>query len=122
MVGAARRRERGAATAEFALTLPVLVLVLVVALTAVMTVVDQVRCVDAARLAARALARGDPLGTALGLAAHAAPSGARVSTDTSADLVRVTVAARRDVPGSDLGWSVSASATAPLESADLPGP
>jgi hypothetical protein len=113
--------ECGAASAEFALTLPVIMLVLITALTGVAAAVDQVRCVDAARLAARALARGDSGAAAVGLAARAAPAGARVSTAVGADLVRVTVTARRSVPGSAVGWDVSATATAPIEyAAGLP--
>ena len=46
------------ATAELAVAIPTLVLVLFVALSALATVTDQVRCVDAARATARALARG----------------------------------------------------------------
>ena len=96
--------ERGAASAEFALTLPAIVLVLITALTGVAAAVDHVRCVDAARLAARP-----------------APAGARVSTGVGPDLVRVTVTARRSVPGSAVGWDVSATATAPVEyAAGLP--
>ncbi len=48
------------ATAELAAALPVLVLLLGAVLAAVSLAGDQVRAMDAAREAARALARGDP--------------------------------------------------------------
>ena len=46
-------------TAELALTLPAVVLVLVICLSALSWGVDRVRCVDAARVAVRELARGE---------------------------------------------------------------
>ncbi len=73
------RAEQGTATAELAVALPSLVLVLAVALGAVHLGLDQVRCVDAARLGARALARGEPEGAVLREVGAAAPPGARVS-------------------------------------------
>ncbi len=55
----AARRERGAVTAELAMVLPLL-LAVVVAMTWLLSVgLAQVRTVDAAREAARALARGE---------------------------------------------------------------
>ena len=53
-----RQRDGGMATAELAVVLPTLVLVIAVGLTMVSVVLAQVRCVDAAREAARAAARG----------------------------------------------------------------
>ena len=64
------------ATAELAVAIPTLVLVLFVALSALATVTDQVRCVDAARATARALARGDEHGAALSAGKRLAPPGA----------------------------------------------
>ena len=46
------RRDRGMVTAELALAVPVVVMVLALGLAAIRVGVDQVRCVDAARLAA----------------------------------------------------------------------
>lgn len=53
------RGERGSVTAEFAASLPAVVLVLAVALGAVQAVGVQVRLQDAAADAARTVARGD---------------------------------------------------------------
>jgi Flp pilus assembly protein TadG len=55
------RDERGMVTAETAVVLPVLLLVLAGAVAAVTVVGAQMRCVDAAREAARAAARGEPV-------------------------------------------------------------
>ncbi len=49
--------DRGSVTAELAVALPALVLLLLAGLTAVQAVTVQLRCVDAAREAARAAAR-----------------------------------------------------------------
>lgn len=94
-----QRRDRGMASVEVALALPVVVTLLAVCVGAVSLGVDRVRCVDAARLAARALARGDDSGTALALARTAAPPGAAVAVSSSADRVTVTVTSVRSV-----GW------------------
>jgi Flp pilus assembly protein TadG len=71
--------ERGTATAELAVALPVLVVLLVAALTAVSAVTTQMRCVDAAREAVRAAARGDAAGATLGR--NVAPQGATVTVE-----------------------------------------
>ena len=79
------------ATAELAAAIPALVLVLVLALSAITTVTDQVRCVDAARATARALARGDGDGSALALGRRLAPPGARFSVARTGSEVSVVV-------------------------------
>ncbi|MGA8980933.1 MAG: TadE family type IV pilus minor pilin [Pedococcus sp.] len=88
-------------TAELAVALPALVLVLVVALSAVTTVLDQVRCVDAARATARALARGEASGAAVGEGQRLGPPGAVFAVASSAGSVEVTVTSRA-APG--LRW------------------
>ena len=108
-------RERGMATAEFAATMPAVALVFVAGLTAVATGIDQVRCVVAARLAARALARGDPGTTAARLAKSAAPVGASVSLRAADALVSASVTVVRIVPVAGLSWTVSGSAVAARE-------
>jgi Flp pilus assembly protein TadG len=95
--------ERGSATAELAVALPALVLVLGVALAAVVLGLDQVRCVDAARVAARSVARGDDLATARTRAGAAAPPGAQVVIETSAGTVRVSVTG--GLPERLAGWT-----------------
>jgi hypothetical protein len=89
------------ATAEFAGAIPAVVLVLVLALSAVTTVLDQVRCVDAARAAARAVARGDDAGTARSLGGRLAPPGARIDIRSGSQLVEVEV---RGSPAPALRW------------------
>ena len=80
-------------TAETAVVLPVLLLVLAAAVAAVVVVGDQLKCVDAAREAARAAARGDPRAAVMAIGNRAAPDGAHVGVSTSQDDVVVSVTA-----------------------------
>ena len=96
-----RRTEGGMATAEFAVAIPAVVLVLVLSLSAVVTTLDQVRCVDAARAVARAVARGDDLASARAVGGELAPPGAVVDVDPGGDLVVVAV---RGEPAPALRW------------------
>jgi Flp pilus assembly protein TadG len=79
-------------TAETAVVLPVLLVVLAAVVTLVTLVGAQVRCVDAAREAARAAARGESDAVVRRLAAAAAPAGARTEV-APGSTVTVTVAA-----------------------------
>ena len=63
------------ATAEVAVALPALVLLVAAAMTAVSMVTAQLRCVDAAREAARAAARGEGATVVRSLAERSAPGG-----------------------------------------------
>ena len=109
-----RASDRGSATAELAVALPVLALLLVVALTAVAAVTAQLRCVDAAREAARAAARGSSDATAAGR--RAAPAGAAVTVDSGGERVRAVVRVRITPLGGWLpGPEVSATAEAEAE-------
>lgn len=107
------------ATAELAVGVSAVVLLLGLALGAVSLGIDQVRCVDAARAAARALARGDDPGTARGLAARAGPSGAAVNVSTGGGEVRAVVTASRGLMGFG-SFTVSGSATAAQEESEDP--
>ena len=108
-----RRRDGGMATAELAVVLPTLVLVLAAGLTTVSVVLAQVRCVDAAREAARAAARGEPADAVRSAAVRAAPGGARVEVGGTDEEVRVTVSAHAGPVGGLLPtFGVSASAVA----------
>lgn len=117
---AARAREdTGAATAELALGIPLLValtagLVWMLALGAA-----QVRAVDASREAARAVARGDDVASAHDVATRIAPEGARVRVEVGGGRVVVTTTARVAGPGGLLGSlpgvTVSADAVALME-------
>lgn len=106
-------RDAGYATAEAAVALPGLVMIAALLLWAVLVGSAQVRCVDAAREAARAAARGDPRAVALGRAV--APSGASVAVSETGDLVRVEVSAVSGGPGGLLSFRVSATAVAERE-------
>ena len=111
------------ATAEFAAAIPALVLVLVLALSAISTVTDQVRCVDAARATARALARGDSDGAALDLGRRLAPSRATFALSRSDQAVSVVV---RGTPAVGLRWlgsraTPSGQAVAAREDVGVPG-
>lgn len=112
----AARPERGAVTAELAMVLPLL-LAVVVAMTWLLSVgLAQVRTVDAAREAARALARGDDEARAVALATRVAPAGSRVGVSRRDGTVVVTVTGTVDGLGGLLGAlpgaEVSAAATA----------
>ncbi|RNI18333.1 hypothetical protein EFY87_18105 [Flexivirga caeni] len=107
-------------TAELAATIPALVFVLLIALNAVLIGINQVRCVDAARVAARAAARGDSPGAVQAAGARAAPSGSAVVVSTAGSDVTVTVTA--PVPG-PFGWLVgghrlTSTVTTPAEAVD----
>lgn len=83
-------------TAEIAATMPVIVAVLTIALTALGAVTDQLRCVDAARTGARLLARGEQAGRVRSEVERQAPDGAAVALRVGASEVEVVVAG--DVP------------------------
>ena len=86
-------------SAELAAAVPAVLLTLGFGVAAVGLGVDEVRCVDAARLAARALARGDSEAVAVGLAVRAGPAGSAVSVRGAGDEVVVEVTAGRDLAG-----------------------
>lgn len=105
-------------TAELAVAIPSVVLVLALCLVAVNAAVDQIRCIDAARIASRAAARGDDSTRVHSLAVQAAPAGAHVAVSGAGDgAVRVTVTARTGGWGALPGWDLTASAETPVESA-----
>jgi hypothetical protein len=101
VTGEAGTSEAGMATAEFACAIPALLVVFVLALSAITTVTDQVRCVDAARATARALARGDSDAAALEIGHRLAPSRAAFTVARSEREVTVVV---RGVPAPGLRW------------------
>jgi Flp pilus assembly protein TadG len=80
-------------TAETAVVLPVLVVVLAAAVAVIAVVAAQLRCVDAAREAARAAARGEPAATVSAVAARAAPGGAVTRVHRAGGELAVTVTA-----------------------------
>lgn len=116
-----RAGDRGAVTAEAALVLPLLV-ALTAALCWLLAVgAAQVRTVDAAREAARAVARGDDAGAARDLAARVAPAGATVTIGRTGEEVHVEVTGRVDGPGGLVGWLPGATVRAEAMSLAEPG-
>lgn len=116
-----RTRDAGYATAETAVALPALVLLTSMLVWGVLAVAAQIRCVDAARVGARAAARGDPTGAVLAAVRGAAPVGARVRLVRDDRTVRVEVRAPCTGPGrlgAVLAVRVSARAVAARE--DVP--
>lgn len=83
--------ERGSVTAEAAMVLPVLLLVLAMAVWVLAAVGAQLRCTDAAGLAARAAARGDVAADVQRVGLTAAPDGADVEVDEGSERVEVRV-------------------------------
>ena len=110
--------DRGSITVEAALALCSLVAVLALVLAAVSAVAAQLRCVDAAREAARLTARGEPA-RAEDIARRIAPRGAVVAVTVRGDEVTARVSANPAaglLPGVDVG----AEAAAVLEPGPLP--
>lgn len=86
-------------TAELALGLVSVVLVLGVVLAVLAGSAAQLRCLEAARTAARLAALGEPDGVLAAAAREVAGAGAAVAVDRAAPWVTVTVSSR--APG---GW------------------
>jgi Flp pilus assembly protein TadG len=115
-------------TAETAVALPALAVVLALSVWAVSAVTAQLRCVDAARVAARALARGESSARSAAVAREAAPEGAAISVDRSADLVTVEVRSVSRLPGPwgrwapsvQVGGRAAATAEETLEGSSIP--
>lgn len=114
------RAERGMATAELAVVIPAVLVVLALCLAGLGLAVDQVRCADAARVAARAASRGDAVGEARDAAARVAPEGSRIDIDVGGGevVVEVTAPARKLLFG---GPAARSRAAADLEPGAAPG-
>jgi hypothetical protein len=106
-------------TAELAVAIPAVVLVLAICSAGIAAGVDQVRCIDAARAAARSAARGDTAAESRELALRAAPAGASVEIQRTDAEARVVVTARAGGLGGLLpAWLLRAEATGPVEAVD----
>lgn len=100
-----RGSQRGAATAELALVLPLLVAVTCGLVWLLAVGAAQIRTVDAARETARALARGDAEAEAVSRGLRVAPPGSEVTLRRSGGEVAVTVRGRMRGPGGLFaGW------------------
>ena len=84
--------DRGAVTAELAITLPVLLSLLLLGIWAIGLVVLNIQCIDAARDVARAVARGESPEEAKAIGQRAAPGSAITIIRDGSD-IRVTVTA-----------------------------
>lgn len=94
-----RPTEAGTVTAETALVLP-LVTAFVLALVWLLSVgFAQIRVIDAARDAARAVSRGETVADAVSAASRTAPAGAEVSVTRTPTAAHVEVDARAEAPG-----------------------
>jgi len=98
------RRDRGAATAELVAVLPVLVAAVLGMVWVLSLGVAQVRTVDAAREAARAVARGDDPGIATSRAEQVGPGGTAITVSRSASRVRASAVALVHGPGGLFGF------------------
>ncbi|NYE36721.1 Flp pilus assembly protein TadG [Nocardioides cavernae] len=97
------RGEAGAATAELALGIPLLVALTAGLVWMLAVGAAQVRVIDASREAARVVARGDDVAAAEAVALRIAPDGARVRVALGDAQVVVTTSARVRGPGGLLG-------------------
>lgn len=93
------RGERGAATAEAMVVLPVLLAVALGLVWVVALAVTQVRVVDGAREAARAAARGESVAAATAAGRRVAPGGAAVLIRRGSSTVQATVSVEVGGPG-----------------------
>jgi hypothetical protein len=100
------------ATVELAVAMPSVLVVLGLSLAALSAGSDQVRCVDAARAAARLAARGELSSQAVAAAEELAPSGSEVRVTTGPAQVTVVVTAPPVVGLRWVGLSVRPSADA----------
>jgi TadE-like protein len=119
MTRPARHSDRGAATAELAMVLPLLMAVTLGLVWLLAVGAAQVRAVDAARETARAAARGDAVAEAVAHGERVAPPGSRVSVHDDGDQVTAVVVGRVSGPGGLFGRlpgvTVSAQAVAAVE-------
>ncbi|WP_377270109.1 TadE family type IV pilus minor pilin [Peterkaempfera sp. SMS 1(5)a] len=115
-----RGPEAGYATAETAVALPAIVLLCSMLLWGLLATAAQIRCVDAARIGARAAARGDGDAAAVAAAREAAPEGAEIRLERGARTVRVAVEVPFGGPGRLAGLlTVRLSAAAVAEREDV---
>jgi hypothetical protein len=91
--------DAGMVTAEFAVALPAFVLVVLAALSGVAVMTAQLRCADAADVAARMAARGTASSLVHAAALGGAPNGAQLTVVTTSTLVTATVRAHLSPPG-----------------------
>src|SRR5699024_8243867 len=110
--------DRGSATAETAIVLPVVVMMVVVVLVTGAGLGAQLGLESAARGAARELARGEDTAAAAAVALRIGAEGTEVPPSTTGAWVQVDVTRTREAPGGSLAgasWTLSADAQARRE-------
>ncbi len=107
--------DRGAATAEFAMVLPALVLLLALFAGAATVGMTQLRAYDAARAAAREAARGEPQHSVISEAEKRAGAGSKATIRTEGGYTEVAVVIGLPQPVSMILKRVESSATARTE-------
>lgn len=98
------RDERGAATAELVMVIPLLVAVTIGLVWLLSVGAAQIQVVDAARETARAVARGDDSGSAAARGRRVGPTGTQVSVSAGAEEVVASARARVTGPGGIFSW------------------
>jgi Flp pilus assembly protein TadG len=96
--------DRGAATAELVMVLPVLVAVMVALVWLLVVGAGQLRVIDAARESARAAARGDSADAAVAAGVRVGPQGTHVTIVSSGGEVVAQASAQLSGPGGLLGF------------------
>ena len=112
------RDDRGSATAETAIVLPVVVVMVLVVLLTGAGLGTQVRLESAARGAAREMARGEDPAAATAVAQRIGGDGTTVEIAGGGEWVRVEVSRALHAPAGALSgasWELSADAEARLE-------
>jgi len=114
-------RERGAATAELALVLPLLLAVTLGLVWLLSVAAAQIRIVDAARESARAAARGEADGAAVDRGLQVAPAGSHIAVRSTADRVTATAVGQVSGPGGLLAFLPGVTVRAEAVAAQEPG-
>ena len=113
--------DTGMVTAEVAVALPALVLAALLAVTGIEVASAQLRCLDAAAIAARLAARGELAADVESAATAAAPRDARIRVSHEGDLVSAVVVVSvhpLGLGGLLPGFTVTATAAEPAEPGD----
>lgn len=117
-VGRGREESHGAVTAEFAVTLPAVLLLLAMLLSGASAGVTQLRLEEGARAGARALARGDDSATVERIVHTLTGGSASAAVSADGEWLNVTVSGRVGGPlGSSIPWLLTARASTRTETA-----
>lgn len=110
--------SRGAVTAEFAVTLPAVLLLLAMLLAGAAAGVTQLRLEEGARAGARALARGDDSAAVERIVRTLSGASASAAVATEGEWLSVTVTDRVGGPlGASIPWTLTARASTRSEKA-----